>query len=100
MFGKINKNLYVDNGGAVEYYILRESKDEYIAHAFQQDWDTWKHWEMAVTVTAEMTEAATKMYGPEDAEFLAAMDELQQCPLEPEAITEEEKQDIVNKLSA
>lgn len=46
---------------------------------------------MPVTVTDEMTEAAAKMYGPEDAEFLAAMDELQQCPLDPEAITEEEK---------
>lgn len=55
---------------------------------------------MPVTVTDEMTEAAAKMYGPEDAEFLAAMDELQQCPLDPEAITEEEKQDIIDSLSA
>lgn len=100
MFGKINENLYVDNGGEVEYYILRESEDEYIAHAFRQGDDSWKHWEMPVTVTDEMLAEAVEAYGPEDAEFLAAMDELQQWPLEPEEITEEEKQDIINNLSA
>ena len=103
MYGKINENLYVDDGGAVEYYILRESEDEYIAHAFRRDEDIediWKHWEMHVTVTDEMLTAAAESYGPEDVEFLAAMDELQQCPLDPEAITEEEKQDIIDSLSA
>ena len=81
---------------------MRESEDEYIAHAFRRDEDIediWKHWEMHVTVTDEMLTAAAESYGPEDVEFLAAMDELQQCPLEPEEITKEEKQDIINNLS-
>lgn len=41
---------------------------------------------------------AKESYGEEDAEFLAAMDELQRCPPEPENITEEEKEKIINNL--
>ena len=100
MYGKINENLYVDNGGEVEYYILRESEGEYIAHAFRQDGDVWKHWKNLVIVTEEILANAVETYGPEDAYFLAAMEDLQQWSPGPEELTDGEKQDIINSLSA
>lgn len=98
MFGKINKDLYMDNGGEVEYYIHKNSQNEFLSHAFQYSEGMWKHYEKEVTVTDEMLSMAKESYGEEDAEFLAAMDELQQCPPEPENITEEEKEKIINNL--
>ncbi len=94
------KNLYVDNGGELEYYILRESAGEYTAHAFRimEDGETWKHWEMRVEVTPEMLETAINSYGSEDADFLAALDELQQWPPEPEELTKDEKENFTKNL--
>ena len=95
-----SKKIYADDGGETEYFIVRESADEYTAHAFQQNGDGWKHWEMAVTVTADMLAAAAESYGPENAGFLAAMDELQQWGPEPVKISDEEKSDILERIGA
>lgn len=95
-----SKRIYADDGGEIEYFVIRESADEYSAHAFQQDGDGWKHWEMAVTVTVDMLAAAVESYGPENAGFLAAMDELQQWGPEPVKISDEEKSDILKRIGA
>ena len=95
-----SNKIYADDGGEAEYFIVRESADEYTAHAFQQDRDGWKHWEMAVTVTTDMLAAAVESYGPENAGFLAAMDELQQWGTEPVKISDEEKSDILERIGA
>lgn len=96
-----NGFLYVDESGEGKYYVTRTGKDRYTAHCLQEiKGGKWLHWEKKVEVTKEMLEAAIKLYGPGNAAALAAMLDLQHWPPEAVAITEEEKQGLMDVIFA
>lgn len=98
---KKNGFLYVDESGEGKYYVTRTGKDRYTAHCLQETGGgKWLHWEKVVKVTKDMLEAAIKLYGPGNAAALAAMLDLQHWPPEAVAITEEEKQSLLDVIFA
>ena len=91
------KKIYTDIGGECEYYIIKLSDTSFESHGLQPCEDGWKHYEMTSEITEEDIKKAAEQYGEEDAEFLAAMDDLQYWCDSYEILTEEEKEDLVKE---
>lgn len=91
------KKIYTDIGGECEYYIIKLSDTSFESHGLQPCGDGWEHYEMTSEITEEDIKKAAEQYGEEDAEFLAAMDDLQNWANDYEFLTDEEKEDLVKE---
>lgn len=92
------KKLYKDLGGECEYYIIKEGKNRFSSHGFEPCEEGWKHYQRDCELTDEDIENASDRYGTEDADFMAAMDDLQSWCYDYEVITGKEKEEIIKEI--
>ena len=92
------KKLYKDIGGECEYYIVKTGEKSFTSHCFEPYEEGYKYYQKDCFLTVDDIERASCQYGEEDAEFTAAMDDLQYWCTDYDFVTAEEKKEIVNYI--